>query len=61
MKTNENNKDVGNEIKSKITIELDKFDKFDKLIEKDLKEKNMVINLEEYSIKVIDNNEDLSD
>ena len=61
MKTNENNKDVGNEIKSKIKIELDKFDKFDKLIEKDLKEKNMVINLEEYSIKVIDNNEDLSD
>jgi len=60
MKTNDNNKDVENEIKSKIKNEFEKFDKFDKLIEKDLKEKNMVINLEEYSIKVIDNNE-LSD
>ena len=61
MKTNDNNKEVENKINSNIKNELEKFDKFEKLIEKDLKEKNLVINLEEYSLKVIDNNEELSD
>ena len=60
MKTNDNNKNVENEINSNIKNELEKFDKFDKLIEDDLKEKNMVINLEEYSINVIDDNEVLN-
>jgi hypothetical protein len=61
MKDNDNSKDVENKINSNIKNELEKFDKFEKLIEKDLKEKNMAINLEEYTIKVIDNNEKLSD
>ena len=60
IKTNDNNKNVENEINSNIKNELEKFDKFDKLIEDDLKEKNMVINLEEYSINVIDDNEVLN-
>ena len=60
IKANDKRKDVENEINSNIKNELEKFNKFDKLLEKDLKEKSMDINLEEYSIKAIDNNEVLN-
>ena len=55
IKKNENNKDVENEIKLNMKTKLDEFDKF---FQNNLEEDKMIIKLKEYSIKVIEDNDE---